>query len=71
MNKSLLSLTEEDNNFTDASPALFGLEFAQKSKELVDQMKAMWSSSGYEDNSFFWNGPPTARGTTTPSQEGA
>ena len=28
MNKSLLPLTEDDGNFTDAPPTLFGLEFA-------------------------------------------
>ena len=43
MNKALLLLTEEDQNFVDAAPALFGSAFAQKSKELVDQVKAMRS----------------------------
>ena len=62
MNKSLLPLTEDDGNFTDAPPTLFGLEFARKSKELVDQMKAMWSSTGFKDKQFFGNGPPTTRG---------
>ena len=33
MNKALLPLTEEDQNFVDAAPALFGSAFAQKSKE--------------------------------------
>lgn len=40
MKKSLLPLTEDDSNFTNALSTLFGLEFAQKSKDL-DQMKAM------------------------------
>ena len=53
MNKSLLPLTEDDGNFTDAPPTLFGPEFARKSKELVDQMKAMRSSSGFKDKQFF------------------
>ena len=44
MNKALLPLVEEDSNFEDVSPSLFGLEFAQKSKELVDQVKAMRST---------------------------
>ena len=43
MNKAFLPLTEEDKNFIDASPSLFGSAFAQKSKELVDQVKAMRS----------------------------
>ena len=34
---------EEDQNFVDAAPALFGSAFAQKSKELVDQVKVMRS----------------------------
>jgi len=41
MNKALLPLVEVDSNFRKVSPSLFGLEFAQKSKELVDQVKAM------------------------------
>ena len=53
MNKSLLPLTEDGGNFTNAPPTLFGLEFARKSKELVDQMKAMRSSSGFKDKHFF------------------
>jgi len=43
MNKALLPLIEEDENFVDATPALFGPAFAHKSKELVDQVKAMRS----------------------------
>ena len=39
MNKALLPLTEEDQNFVDTAPALFGPAFAQKFKELVDQVK--------------------------------
>ena len=35
LNKALLNpLIEEDSNFVDATPALFGAEFAQKSKVL-------------------------------------
>ena len=41
MNKALLPLVEEDSNFGEVAPSLFGPEFAQKSKELVDQVKAM------------------------------
>lgn len=52
MNKPLLPLTEDDDNFTDAAPCLFGSSFAQKSKELVDQVKAMRSHpSSYKDSS--------------------
>ena len=44
INKALLPLVEEDSNFEDVSPSLFEPEFAQKSKELVDQVKAMRST---------------------------
>ena len=44
MNKALLPLVEEDSNFGEVAPSLFGPEFAQKSKELVDQVKAMRST---------------------------
>ena len=53
MNKSLLPLTEDDSNFTDAPPTFSGPEFAQKSEELVDQMKATRSSSGFKDKQLF------------------
>ena len=33
LNKSLLPLLEEESNFDDVAPSLFGLEFACKSKE--------------------------------------
>ena len=64
MNKALLSLPEEDQNFVDAAPALFGPAFAQKSKELVDQVKAMSSylPGHKEGKQFFRNVPPNSRG---------
>ena len=34
---------DEDTNFGDVAPSLFGLGFAQKSKELVEQVKALRS----------------------------
>ena len=55
MNKALLPLTEEDQNFVDAAPALFGPAFAQKSKELVDQVKAMRSHlPGHKEGKRFF-----------------
>ena len=41
MNKALLPIIRDDDNFKAAAPALFGKEFAQQSKELVDQVRAM------------------------------
>ena len=46
MNKALLPLVKEDSNFGEVSPSLFGPEFAQKSKQHVDQVKAMRSTLG-------------------------
>ena len=61
MNKALLPLVEENSNFEDVSPSLFGPEFAQKSKELVDQVKAMRSTIT-TPKQFFDKAPPTAGG---------
>ena len=49
VNKTLLPLVDEDSNFGEVSPSLFGSEFAQKSKELVDQVKAMLHLSSFFD----------------------
>ena len=44
LNKTLLPLLEEGKNFKGAPPSPFGMEFAQKSQDLIDQVKAMRSS---------------------------
>ena len=67
MNKALLPLVEEDSNFEDVSPSLFGLEFAQKSKELVDKVKAMRSTIT-TPKQFFRPGPPQQPGGYTHKQ---
>ena len=41
LNKSLLPLLEEDDNFKDVAPSLFGPEFAHKSMELIDQVEVI------------------------------
>ena len=61
INKALLPLVEEDSNFGEVSPSLFGPEFAQKSKQLVDQVKAMRSTLA-TPKPFFRPGPPNSRG---------
>ena len=53
LNKSLLPLLEEDSNFEDVAPSLFGLEFARKLKELVDQVRAIRSTAQKDGKSFF------------------
>ena len=63
INKTLLPLVEEDSNFGEVSPSLFGPEFAQKSKQLVDQVKAMRSTLS-TPKQFFRTGPPNSRGVT-------
>ena len=61
LNKSLLPLLEEDDNFKDVAPSLFGPEFARKSKELIDQVKAIRSTTQKDGKSFFRQGPPKSR----------
>ena len=68
LNKSLLPIVQEDDNFKESSPSLFGTEFARKSKDLVDQVKAMRSSLIFRRDrppKFFRSGPPAGRGVTT------
>ena len=62
LNKSLLPLLEENDNFKDAVPSLFGPEFARKSKELIDQVEAIRSTTQKDGKSFFDNTPPRAGG---------
>lgn len=65
LNKSLLPLLEEDSNFGEVAPSLFGPEFARKSKELVDQVKAIRSHSLTQKDGrtpFFRQIPPKSRG---------
>ena len=44
VNKSLLPLAKDDENFTTAAPLLFGGEFSKKSKDFLDQVKAIRST---------------------------
>jgi hypothetical protein len=65
INKALLPLVGDDTNFVEAPPLLFGMEFAQKGKEMVDQVKAMrstFTSKPERRPPFFRNGPPGNRG---------
>lgn len=56
INKSLLPFIEDDTNFKDCTHDLLSTEFARKSKDLVNKVKAMWSSlsSWREQKPFFW-----------------
>ena len=61
INKALIPLVGDDTNFVEAPPLLFGMEFAQKGKEMVDQVKAMrstFTSKLERTPPFFRNGPP-------------
>ena len=65
LNSTLLPLVEEDNNFSKAPPSLFGTEFAQKSKDHVDQVKAIRALPRQRSTPrepFFRGGPPSSRG---------
>ena len=62
LNKSLLPLLEEDTNFEDVAPSLFGLEFAHKSKDLVDQVRAIRSTTQKDSRPFFRQVPPKRGG---------
>ena len=66
LNSALMPLVEEDKNFTKAPPSLFGTEFAQKSKDHVDQVKAIRAipklQRSQQRETFFRGGPPSGRG---------
>ena len=53
LNKDLIPLAKDDQNFDNAPPALFGTEFA---KDHVDQVKALRSST--KGRLFFRGAPP-------------
>ncbi len=44
LNKSLMPLVKDDTPYMDAAPDLFGSDFAQRSKEFLEQVKAIRSS---------------------------
>ena len=60
LNKSLLPLLEEDTNFENVAPSLFDPEFARKSKDLVDQVRAITCRSTTQKDlrQFFRQVPP-------------
>ena len=67
LNSALMPLVEEDKNFSKAPPTLFGTEFAQRSKDHVDQVKAIRGLPKQQQQSmprepFFRGGPPSSRG---------
>ena len=67
LNSALMPLVEEDKNFSKAPPTLFGTEFAQRSKDHVDQVKAIRGLPKQQQRSmprepFFRGGPPSSRG---------
>ena len=58
LNKALIPLAKDDENFDNAPPALFGTEFAKKAKDHVDQVKALGSSTKDRRASVFSRRPP-------------
>ena len=66
-NKSLLPLVKEDKDFTETTPYLFGADFAKRSKDFTNQIKAMRSilpnKTEYRSSRpIFWKGQPLGRG---------
>ena len=66
INQALMPIMQEEVNFEDSAPSLFGSGFAKKSKELMDQLKAMRTSipkkgSRDQHQHFFRKGPSTSR----------
>ena len=64
---------KEDQPYINASPDLFGAEFAKNSKDFLDQVKALWSSLSrnevqYLQGSLFF-GPANPRGGQGPTNE--
>ena len=59
VNRALLPVAQEDDNFMDAPPYLFGNEFAKHSKDYVEQVRAMRSTlpKGMGKRPFFRTGP--------------
>ena len=69
-------LAKDDENFTTAAPLLFGGEFAKKSKDFLDQVKANRSTlpakskGDYTRKPFFRGPPPSKRGRVSRSRGG-
>ena len=63
INKSLLPLVKEDSSYSDVSPDLFGADFAKRSKDFLDQVKALRSSMPSKDykKSLFRKGQSSGR----------
>ena len=52
-NKGPLPSVQEEDNFKGAAPFLFGPDFAKKSKDFIDQVKAMRSTVSRPDRQQF------------------
>ena len=71
INKNLVPLVQEDSEFADASPNLFGPAFSKRAKEYLDQIKTLKATlpprhqtSGEQQyrKPFFRKGLPSGRG---------
>ena len=67
LNKSLLPLIKDDVDFATAVPFLFGTDFAKRSKDFTDQMKALRAATQKPTTSnykrpLFRRGPFSGRG---------
>ena len=66
LNKTLQPLAQQDDLFKDAAPALFGTEFAKKSKDHIDQVRAIMATvpkkPQHHQQQFFREVPPRKGG---------
>ena len=65
-----LPVVGDDTTFKEAAPLLFSMEFARKSKEMVEQVKAMRSTITRKPDQkpvFFQGGPPHKSGGLQPT----
>ena len=70
VNKALLPLVKEDDHFAGASPNLFGPDFAKRSKEFLEQVKALRSSLPVRvQKTLFSQGPPLGEGVRPPGEK--
>ena len=58
MNNKLIELAEKDSIYEDASPMLFGDQFAKQAKEREDQLRCLDRASGRGKNQNFYSHRP-------------
>ena len=70
MNRDVMSLTEEENQFKDAAPLLFGDGFEKKMKEHVDAVRCIQKTNRVIEP-HFRRGRPQGQGYLATTEEAA